>query len=551
MSFLQTDHTPVAMDIQDDRVVAVQLVRRKGKWQRAASVIVKRQPTADASGEKTLALSGDEFATIERALTRQGVIGRQIVLMSPAAATCIELLELPPRGPGTPIEQLARAEISRLARWDDSTPFQLMTWDVPSPLRRAGTDAPPTTSLYAAALQQSTVETFLAQAWDLGWSICRIVPAPMAAAAIAAETGSTDDGVGKTAVVIDLRRERASFTLVRGTTPIYHRDLPDNGLSLLIRALVSDLNLSEADATLALDAGTFELRDASSRAYPLCESFAEALASELEASLAFAARRYGELKVESLVVVGAGSQIGGIDQWLCSRLEVSGSGANALGASSSDLTIAGCVALAKASVSTMKDRGLLPDDHRDLIRREHVARLWIAAAATITLFAGASVGTLYATSFAPADRDTSLMAGLQKEQARADADAAEAKKTLTELQTLAAFEERIIHQPDYGIVLRLIGDTLDRDAVLRELALAEPTGTRAVPSAPAPALRRVKLTGVAPNPAVLTDQVKSLRAIDVFDHVELARTSRTANGEGVTFELTLDVVGRALTQGAK
>ena len=553
--FPTRNHTPIAVEVHADQIIAVQLLRRKGQWQTGVSVSVRRQPAAVQADTSSLTLTEVELTALRRGLIRQGAIGREMVLMAPAGATCVELLELPPRSAQTPIDMLARAEMGRLARWDESTPFQVTTWDVPSPVRRAGADAATSTSLYAAALAETSIAPLINQLWAAGWSVQAVVPAPLAAAALFA-TDSASPSANGVIVVVDLRSTHAALTLVRGGVAIYHRDLPDNGIALLLRGIVAEVGMTAENAASALESGSIELHRSGARSRAVCESFAEALAGELEASLAFAARRYGEVNISQLALVGAGARIGGLSQWLRSRLEIADPTApDTLG----DPTFAPCVALARRAAKAIAEPGLLPSAQRELIKREQVARLWLAGAAMVAVSALTGVAALYAMNMAPSQADEARLVGFDREQARADADAAEANRALADIRARSNFEDRLSRQPDYSAVLRLIGGTIDPSTVLRDISLAE--GTSARPAANpvagpavdgrAAAIRKVKIAGTASAPASLTEQVALLRAIDVFANVELARTSRSPTGEGVNFELTLDLVSPVAKKGAK
>lgn len=537
------NRSPIALDVQDDRVVAVQLMRRKNRWTPAVVVNVSRQREATEGHAvcPMIVLSEQDMLALERGLARQGAVGRDIVLMAPPGATHVDLLELPRRGPNTPIDQLARAEMARLARWDESSPFQVSTWDVPPPLRRAGGESAGT-SLYAAALPEGAVRGLIDQLWMSGWSVQRVVPAPIAMAALAAGAPDT------LSIVIDVRLDRAALTLVRGAEAIYHRDLPDNGLSLLFRGIVAELHMSDADAEAALDLGTLDLNNAQSRACGLCEAFAEALSSELEASLAFAGRRYGELAIQRLSLIGGGARIVGLADWLRTRLEITDTAAPTNGGSS-DPVIAGCIALARTPALDRHDVGLLPATPRDLLRRERISRVWLKSAIAVALLAIAGAGGLYATTLGQGGVDQARLAGFGREQTRADADLAEAKAKLSELRSITNFQDRLANQPDYSSLLRVVGGTLDDATVLREMSMAAPAAAQSTPGSAAKAatVRRLRLIGTASAASVLTNQVSALRAIDVFANVELARTSRSADGEGVSFELSLDVVAPPAT----
>src|SRR5205823_4093664 len=109
--------TPIGIDAGGRSIAAVQLDWSGGAGPAiTAASIIARQPATPESP-----LSTTETAALEEVLYRQGFTGRDVVVGIPDHALLTEVLELPPRSSGAPLEQLARMEIARTHKRDPAS----------------------------------------------------------------------------------------------------------------------------------------------------------------------------------------------------------------------------------------------------------------------------------------------------------------------------------------------------------------------------------------------------------------------------------------------
>src|SRR5262249_42197363 len=88
-------------------------------------------------------------------LFRQGFVGDDVVLAAPTEHLRMDVLELPPRSSGAPIEQIARMEMARAAKLENE-PFELECWDLPATTRGAAA-----TNVMAVALRHQDAEALI------------------------------------------------------------------------------------------------------------------------------------------------------------------------------------------------------------------------------------------------------------------------------------------------------------------------------------------------------------------------------------------------------
>ena len=114
----------IGLDIGSRHIKAVQVARGKSQPRiEAAAVIpfVSPEPALDA----------DCVRRLRDVLARQGFRGNQVVIVAPANKLHVEMLDLPPRHSGAPVDQLARAEMMRLGKLEANA-FEMATWDLPA-----------------------------------------------------------------------------------------------------------------------------------------------------------------------------------------------------------------------------------------------------------------------------------------------------------------------------------------------------------------------------------------------------------------------------------
>src|SRR5438552_4094061 len=117
----------IGLDMGSRSMKAAQ-VSRRGTQLRVEAAAVIPYPGPEATF--------DELAMrrLRDVLHRQGFHGHNLVVAAPADKLHVELLDLPPRHSGAPIDQIARAEMMRMAKLEPNA-FEMATWDLPAPPR--------------------------------------------------------------------------------------------------------------------------------------------------------------------------------------------------------------------------------------------------------------------------------------------------------------------------------------------------------------------------------------------------------------------------------
>ena len=125
--FRSTPLTPIGLDVGSHSVKAAQLRHQGERW-----TVDRLAVSPRLSPSKPI--DGAEVARIGSVLGRLGFRGHQLVLSLPPQLTLTAMLDLPPRAPGVPLDQIARTEFARM---HSRQPDQLETsfWDLPEPSR--------------------------------------------------------------------------------------------------------------------------------------------------------------------------------------------------------------------------------------------------------------------------------------------------------------------------------------------------------------------------------------------------------------------------------
>src|SRR3954469_22371612 len=142
LSQLMRTSLPIGLDLSGRWFKAAQAsvrggvrVMAKAKLTRGVEQGVKG---AGAATPANAGLKGTDAQVLAGALERGGFSGRRVTVIAPRHLLYTEVLELPPRASGAPIEQLARVELARSNRCEEGS-FTLGMWDVPlGPAGRGG-----------------------------------------------------------------------------------------------------------------------------------------------------------------------------------------------------------------------------------------------------------------------------------------------------------------------------------------------------------------------------------------------------------------------------
>jgi Tfp pilus assembly PilM family ATPase len=118
--------SPIGLDINPWEIRAVQILGSAGQHLSIRSAVLPRVDALCDDGDITHA--GAE--ALRSMLSRRGFHGHRVVIAAPGSACSAQILALPDRTGGAPIDAIARAEMSR-ARRDSAGAFALATWYLP------------------------------------------------------------------------------------------------------------------------------------------------------------------------------------------------------------------------------------------------------------------------------------------------------------------------------------------------------------------------------------------------------------------------------------
>ncbi|MCX5662014.1 MAG: pilus assembly protein PilM [Planctomycetota bacterium] len=323
----RTIHSPIGVDLGRRTVKAVQLVRAGDRWRVAAAAVYPRA-AQDGPGGPAEEREIDRLCSV---LERQGFVGRSIILAAPADQLAVEMLDLPPRSSGAPIDQIARAELARVTKLDPAS-FEMATWDLPAPAR-AGAGA----NLLAVALGREQAEACLdryearglmVEALDTqAWAMARAC----ALRATKSKAGSAVKGSTLTAA-FDIGWSGALLVLLRDVGVIYQRSLAEGGIGELVADISKETGLS-LDAVEQLlaeksapgketpakeNSGLLDAPDVKK----IVNRYFEAAGAELEASLSYASHRYPESPLDRVLAMGSGAGIAGLCEQFAARLSL-------------------------------------------------------------------------------------------------------------------------------------------------------------------------------------------------------------------------------------
>src|SRR5437763_741542 len=127
MMILGKRYSLIGLDMGSRSMKAAQVSRSGTQVRVEAAAVIPY-----ASAETTLDEQG--MRRLRDVLHRQGFHGHNLVVAAPADKLHVELLDLPPRHSGAPIDQIAQAEMMRMAKLEPNA-FEMATWDLPAPPR--------------------------------------------------------------------------------------------------------------------------------------------------------------------------------------------------------------------------------------------------------------------------------------------------------------------------------------------------------------------------------------------------------------------------------
>ncbi len=231
---LQRFQSRAGLDIGGHSVKAVRLSPAGQGWRLSACAVFPRPRP------QTVPVT-EELREINDVLRRQGFDRSEFVVAAPLEMLRTGVLELPPRAPGLPIDQIARAEFARMHKCDAAN-LELSYWELPAAAR-----ASKTTQVMAIGLSHADADPWLDMLAAAGLWI-RAVDAhtsalgracfPLAISANAA-TASAITGI------LDLGFGAAVLALMKNGLVIYERRIAEGGLALLHQAIARQIRRIE------------------------------------------------------------------------------------------------------------------------------------------------------------------------------------------------------------------------------------------------------------------------------------------------------------------
>jgi type IV pilus assembly protein PilM len=347
-----------------------------GRWFKAAQATsrgvgakakITRGPEPGAKGgtaatPATAVLTPGDAQVLAGTLERGGFGGNRVTVVAPRHLLYAEILELPPRASGAPLEQLARVELARSSRCEEGS-FTLGMWDVPlgSGGRGGGRDQP--TQVFAVGLPNERIEPVLAALEGVGLEVVAVdTPGCALARACAGlmatrEAGASVEGRPLT-LILDIGWGGALLVVVASTEMgrivVYERSVTESGLHALFGAVASKLGVGEQEVELILSGAGTEAEALQAESRVCVTEYLDSLGPELQRSLSYVAHRYPGCAPLCVLVTGDGAEMA-LGAAVCQRLsesaavpvvrvglaEVAGGEAGGVGAHSSLLTALG------------------------------------------------------------------------------------------------------------------------------------------------------------------------------------------------------------------
>jgi len=304
---------PIGVDYDGRYLRAAQVARTGDGWRLKAAVRVPRVAPAENLGPKDAAL-------LQGTLARLGFAGRRVVLAAPEEKLAVDVLELPPRGSGAPVDDLARTELAR-AHGYEAAEAEMVGWDLPRSSRTKDT-----TQMLAVALRHADADALLDTLEDAGLEVTVLDTAMggliRACGDLLAEKGLT--------AILDCGWDGALLLVMCEGTVVYRRLMPENALRTAAQSLGKSFDLppESVDCLLEEVGLTGVARHDRAPAVPIdvvttcVRRPLDACAEAVQAAFSYAGQLYAGVAPESVLLTGLGAAIPGVNRRLEARLHV-------------------------------------------------------------------------------------------------------------------------------------------------------------------------------------------------------------------------------------
>ena len=315
-AWVKSSRSPIAIDLGHHQIKAVQLRRAKDGWQIAAAAMVPRRGDGDFPDKS-------ELERLRGVLLRRGFIGQRVVLSVPRPHVQTEVMELPPRHSGAPVDDIARTEMARMQRWE-SDRFEMRMWDLPAPAR-----AQESTHIMAAACLHEDADQLLDLFESDDWHVIAMDIEPWAIARACNGHNTHCDNI---LAALDLGATHTHFVLMHDKVVVYDRQLNDVGIGPLRQSLIDGLRLEPAVADhvicdIGIDCDQAPPDDRrwdqqGDDARNIITQQLDQLCVELQTSLSYGSRSYPNASVDRLMLVGGGATMPGLARYLTQALDI-------------------------------------------------------------------------------------------------------------------------------------------------------------------------------------------------------------------------------------
>ncbi|HUU91379.1 MAG TPA: pilus assembly protein PilM [Phycisphaerae bacterium] len=307
--------SPIGVDFDGRFMRAVQLTKARDGWRLEAGVSAPRT-SPDAP------MDGPEVKEFHQVLRRQNFKGTRVVLAVPEEKLVADLLELPPRSSGAPLDEIARAELASAHAYDPAE-AETVCWDLPPSAR-----VKDMTNVMAVACRhadaQALLEAFESAGLAVGALSSRLHAVVRAVRPMLWDSGMT--------AILDFGWDSALLLLMHQGTVIYRRTMPEAAVRLLLQAVSKSLDLEDdaanyllADVGLAPDSEEAKDEAPSFKDLTtLISKHLEVVVEAMRSAFSYAAQLYPDATaVEYVLLTGQGSGIPGFYETLLERLGMS------------------------------------------------------------------------------------------------------------------------------------------------------------------------------------------------------------------------------------
>jgi len=259
-----------------------------------------------------------EARHLEGAMARLGLEGNRLVLAVPEEHLAVDLLELPPRDSGAPLEAIARSELARTHGYAPDA-AETVLWGLPPSPR-----AKDVTQMMGLALPHDRAERLL-EAFEVTRLAVVALDTTMAAVARLIRDRAPREGF---TALLHLGYDAALLVLVYQETAVYRRLMPENGTHRLVQAIERRLGASPdaVDCLLAETRLVPEGREPSAGPVPaetlrtLIRKPLDASAEALKAAFTYARQMYPDGAPAAVLLTGPLAAVAGAEAYLAERL---------------------------------------------------------------------------------------------------------------------------------------------------------------------------------------------------------------------------------------